>query len=373
MKILLLTTWYPNKINPNHGIFIQDQAVVLSREHEVLVVAARIDYTKFGFSKVTKATTAHQKVEEIRMVVNKSLPVFNQLNFFIRAFWETYKIARQFRPDVIHGNIGYPGAFWAWLISKAIGKPYVITEHTRITNNFRSFIHKKLTLFSLMRASGIISVSHNHARELNKYTGRKIIVIPNVIKFSKYENVTVLSPSKPVQIGFLGGMNTPIKGLDILLQALAKVKHDFILHVGGKGTLLEEYKDMARKLALNDKCIFYGFVPPNEVPQFMGKIHFLVSASRFETFGISMVEALASGLPVLATDSGGPQDFIDSTNGIIVKRENVSALEEGLNQMMLEYTKYDSLKIRKEITFKFSTENFLKQINSVYEGATSIN
>src|SRR4051812_15100701 len=134
MKVLFLTTWYPNTNNPSHGIFVQDQALALSREHEICVVAARIDYSSFRFSKLKKHASNNQKIGEIRLVVSKSLPVFNQFNFFVRTFWATYKIARKFQPDVIHGNIGYPGGFWSWLISKAIGKPYVITEHTRITN-----------------------------------------------------------------------------------------------------------------------------------------------------------------------------------------------------------------------------------------------
>jgi glycosyltransferase involved in cell wall biosynthesis len=367
MRVLFLTTWYPNKNNPNHGIFVQDQAHALSREHDICVVAARIDYTVFHFSKLKKQTSQNQKIEEVRLVVAKSLPVFNQLNFFIRAFFATYGVAKEFKPDIIHGNIGYPGAFWSWLVSKAIGKPFVITEHTKITNNFRSFIHKRLTLFGFKRAAGIISVSHNHARELAQRTHRKIVVIPNVIKFSKFENVKLLLPSSPVQIGFLGGMNTPVKGLDILLKAIAKIEEDYILHIGGKGTLMEEYKLLAKNLGIEKKCIFYGFIPLDEVPQFFGRLHFLVSASRFETFGIAMVEALASGLPVLATDSGGPQDFIDGENGMIVQKENVQAMTEGLKKMMAAYNTYDSHKIKNSILFKFSTENFIRQVNEVYQ------
>jgi glycosyltransferase involved in cell wall biosynthesis len=366
MRVLFLTTWYPNKNNPNHGIFVQDQAHALSREHDICVVAARIDYSVFHFSKLKTERTQNQKIEEVRLLISKSLPVFNQLNFFIRAFFASHRIAKEFKPDIIHGNIGYPGAFWSWLVSKAIGKPYVITEHTKITNNFRSFIHKRLTLFGFKHAAGIISVSHNHARELARHTHRKITVIPNVIKFSKFQNVKLLPAASPVQIGFLGGMNTPVKGLDILLNALAKVEGDYVLHVGGKGTLMEEYKQLAKKLGVEGKCIFYGFIPLDEVPQFFGRVHFLVSASRFETFGIAMVEALASGLPVLATDSGGPQDFIDETNGIIVPKENVQSMTEGLNKMMTIYSDYDAQKIKTNILFKFSTENFIKQVNEVY-------
>ncbi len=371
MKILFLTTWYPDVHNANHGIFVQDQALTMSRDHEVRVVAARIDYNLFGFSKLTKRVTTNQKIQEVRLVISKSLPVFNQLNFFIRTFWETYKVAKQFRPDIIHGNIGYPGGFWSWLVSKAIGIPYVITEHTRITNNFRSFIHKHLALFSFQRANGIISVSHSHAAELKKYIQKEIQVIPNVINFSKFDNVAILPPGRPVQIGFLGSMNTPVKGLDILLQALAKVHLGFMLHIGGEGVLSREYKLLSRTFSIENKCIFHGFISHDEVPGFMGRIHFLISASRSETFGITMVEALACGLPVLATDSGGPRDFINQTNGIIVPCENIYALQEGLQQMIVGFDKYDCDKIKKEVRQKFSSDNFIQAVNRVYSNCVS--
>lgn len=366
MKVLFLTPWYPDEHHINHGIFVRDQALTIRQKHEVWVVSSKIDYRSFGFSQLIRVDTEFFGMKESRLVIKKSLPVFNQFNYFLRTAWETFKIARVFKPNIIHGNIGYPGAFWSWVMSSLLKIPFVLTEHTRITNNFRSFIHKHLTLFGLNRASNIIAVSHWHANEFLTFVDRKPVVIPNVINFEQLTKVIVLPDTDEFQIGFLGGMNTAVKGLDLLLQAIALVPGRFKLHIGGKGNLLENYKTLAKELKVYDKCIFYGAVPHEQVNQFMSRLHFFVSASRSETFGIAMVEALACGLPVIATDSGGPREFINLENGMIVPVENAEKLGEGILEMMKKFRTYNRELIRNQIIEKYSSQLFLEKIDTVY-------
>jgi len=369
MKVLFLTPWYPDEHNPNHGVFVRDQALTIQQAHEVRVVSGKINYAVFGFSSLTRYDSSYQGLKESRISVKKSLPVINQFNFFLRIALETLKIARDFKPDIIHGNIGYPGAFWAWIMSTLLKIPYVVTEHTRITNNFRSFVHRQLTLFGLRRARQIIAVSRWHADEIFGIVGKKPLVIHNVINFEKFPELPPSPGTARFQIGFLGYMETPVKGLDILLRAVASLSADFVLHIGGKGMLLEEYKRMAGTLGVSHKCRFYGAVMNEEVPAFMSKLHFLVSASRSETFGIAMVEALACGLPVVATDNGGSREFINSENGLIVPVDDPEQLSGAIAAMMKNYSRYNRELIRKDIMQKFSREVFLRKINEVYAAA----
>lgn len=365
MKILFLTPWYPDE-NPNNGVFIRDQVLLLSREHEVRVVASKVDYKNFGLSSLRRSESTYRGIIETRLVVKQSLPLLNQLNYFFRILKETLKIARTFKPDIIHGNIGYAGGVWSWLLSRNIGVPFIITEHTRITNNFRSGIHKFLTIKSLKRAAAVIAVSAWHSKELAQYTGRDIDVLPNVINFEKFPKVRVLPFNDVYHVGFLGGMDTPVKGLDVLLRAIAPIERPYFLHIGGRGKLLEHYKQLAIELKIADKCKFYGFVPHHEVPLFLEKIHFFISASRFETFGIAMVEALACGVPVVATDNGGSSEFINRQNGIIVPVEDSTELKKGIDQMMQNYAGYNPLIIRNTVILKYTAEEFLAKINAVY-------
>ncbi|HET9054426.1 MAG TPA: glycosyltransferase, partial [Cyclobacteriaceae bacterium] len=170
MKILFLTPWYPDDKSPNHGIFVRDQAAALQRVHQVVVVSAKVDYSAFAFFSYTVKESNFRDVKEYRISVKRSIPFLNQLVFFCIATRQAVRISKVFSPDVIHGNIGYPGAFWSWRVSKRMRKPYVVTEHTsRFTANFRSIIHKFLTIYSLKQARGIISVSSHSAKEISVF------------------------------------------------------------------------------------------------------------------------------------------------------------------------------------------------------------
>jgi glycosyltransferase involved in cell wall biosynthesis len=368
MKILFLTPWYPDDRNPNHGVFVRNQALLINRQHEVWVVSAKIDYTRFAVSAISRNDSTFEGMRESRLLVKRSLPVYNQFNFFLRVTRATLKIARELKPDIIHGNIGYPGAFWAWLMSRLLDVPFVMTEHTRIVNNFRSSLHKRLTLLGLRKASAIIGVSRWHADEIADFVGKNVEVIPNVISFEKLPKTRIAPTTMDYQIGFLGGLNTPVKGLDILLHAAAALPNKFKLHIGGDGTLLPEYKKLAEQLHLSDHCVFYGAISHEEIYSFMQRLHIFVSASRSETFGIAMVEALACGVPVVATDSGGSREFITPQNGLLVEIDP-EHLAEGIERLMSNFRAYDATIIRNSVVEKFSDRRFLDEIEKIYDRA----
>ena len=371
MRILLLTPWYPNEKNPGAGVFIKSQAKALSAHHTVSVISSVVDYENFALSSISCQESSDQNVQEYRIVVKKSFPIFNQLNYLWLLVSSSLKIAKQFRPDIIHAHVGYPSAFWAWSLSRLLKVPFVVTEHTRPSNNFRSFIHKWLTIYGMKRASVLVAVSKMLANEVNQFVKRDVVVVPNIVETERFD-VAPYPESKITHIGFLGTLNQPVKGLDILLRALAHLKTNFVLHVGGSGKLLQSYKLLATELGVEQKCIFYEFVLPNEVPAFMSRLHFFVCASRSETFCVALAEAMAAGRPVVSTRCGGPEEFVDDSNGILVNVEDVTSLQQGIEQMILNYKKYNSTNISRLVIERFSEASFLQRIEAVYSNIKSI-
>jgi glycosyltransferase involved in cell wall biosynthesis len=161
-----------------------------------------------------------------------------------------------------------------------------------------------------------------------------------------------------------------VKGLDILLKALAGIPDDFVLHIGGAGTLENEYKKQAEDEGIGAKCKFYGFIPYENIPAFMERLHFYVCSSRYETFCVSLVEAMAAGRPVIATRCGGPEDFVNELNGLLVANESAESLQEGIQQMMYTYPAYNTQAIANYAVENFSKQTFLKRINSLYRSVT---
>jgi glycosyltransferase involved in cell wall biosynthesis len=366
MKVLILTPWYPDSKNRVHGIFVREQAQAIATQHEVCVISSKIDYHKFGICKSSIKGNVSGTLIEFRLRIHRSLAIYNQLNYFIVSALVAKKIARSFKPDVIHGTIGYPGGFWSWIVSRWLRKPYIITEHTFIKNNFRSFFHKKLTLFSLKNASVVITVSNKAAHEIRNIINREIEVIPNIIDFSRF-SVSPFRQGIPV-IGFLGGLisESHTKGLDVLLNLLSRIRSDFTLIVGGDGRMLEKYIEQATRLGINGKCRFVGFVPYEEVPSFMNQLHFFVNTSRHESFGIALVEAISSGVPVISFDNGGPSEFVNASNGILVENQNERRFMESIDWMISHYRDFDRDQMRESIRNRFSSSTFLTKMNSVY-------
>lgn len=366
MKILFLTPWYPDDKMPHHGVFVRDQAVAVSRQHEVIAISAKVDYSAFKLFSWKVSESVFEGVKEYRLVVNRSIPFINQLNYLLLSVWLAYKITRRLQPDVIHGNIAYPGAIWSYCVSRLTRKPYVVSDHTsRFTDNFRSTFHRVVTMISMRRAAHVIAVSSWAAKKIADIVGRPVDIIPNLIHVDQY---SVQPPgTMPVQIGFLGGLSSGIhrKGLDVLLKAIAGIDKEFILHIGGAGKLLGYYKELAQAEGVFDKCRFHGFV--DYVPDFMHKLHFFVSSSRIEAFGMVIVEAMACGLPVVATNSGGPADFIDETCGVMVQTEDVQALRNAIAWMIDHHSTYDRNRIRMKAVENFSAEVFIDRIGALYQ------
>jgi len=371
MRILLLTPWYPNEKNPGAGVFIKSQAKALSAHHTVSLISSVVDYENFALSSISCQESSDQNVHEYRIVVKKSFPIFNQLNYLCLLVSSSLKITKQFRPDIIHAHVGYPSAFWAWSLSRLLKVPFVVTEHTRPSNNFRSFIHKWLTVFGMKRASVLVAVSKMLAKEVKHFVKRNVAIVPNIVETERFD-VAPYPESKITQIGFLGTLNQPVKGLDILLRAVADLKTNFVLHVGGSGKMLQSYKALAAELGIEQKCIFYGFVLPMDVPAFMSRLHFFVCASRSETFCVALAEAMAAGRPVVSTRCGGPEEFVDESNGMLVNVADVPSLQHGIEQMILNYKKYNSTSISRSVDELFSEASFLQRIEAVYSNINSI-
>jgi glycosyltransferase involved in cell wall biosynthesis len=366
----MITPWYPDDQSPNSGVFIRSQAAALAVNHEVVVIVSKVNYKQFGLHASRATIAAYQNVRENRLMVYKSLPLYNQINFWWTTLGYSLRIARTFKPDIIHASIGYPGAFWGWYLSRRLKVPFILQEHTRVKNNFRSWFHKMTTLFGLKRADALLAVGHSLAAEIESVTNRSCMIMPNIVETERFSPAH-LSDGIPWQIGFLGTLNTPVKGLDILLESLAGIGHPFQLHIGGAGMREDDYKTLAQKLGIAQHCIFYGFIPVSDIPAFMRKFHFFVCASRYETFCVALVEAMAAGLPVISTRCGGPEDFVKDLNGILVDKENTQALQLGLAKMMDNYRQYDRDQIRAYAHDNFSRGKFLERIDKIYQQVLS--
>jgi glycosyltransferase involved in cell wall biosynthesis len=157
---------------------------------------------------------------------------------------------------------------------------------------------------------------------------------------------------------------TPIKGVPDLLEALRLLKHrDWHCDLIGGGERLDEYKALASPLA--DRVTFLGELHRPEVAARLREADLFVLASRLETFSVATVEAMACGVPVVATACGGPEELVGPEAGAIVPPGDAAALAEAIDRALS--MRFDSAAISRGVADRFSAEAVGARLRRVYE------
>ena len=369
MNILLLTHSYPDVKNKWRGVFVQEQVKALSIKHDVIVVCFKVDYSHFApFSDYSFLKKQSERITEYEVTINKSFPVITQAKYLSNTYrFIEEEILKQIKIDLIHSHFSYPSGFLGTIIQKRKKIPCIITEHTWIKKYFRSRIHKQCVLYALKYSSGVVSVSNALKDDIALFCSRNVSVIPNVIEVDKFY-LSEKQDHKTLNIGILGGMGNYRKGLDILIKSVSLLKDlDLIVHIGGDGILLEKFKTLSKESGVFEKCKFYGEILTEHIPDFYSRLDIFVLASRDETFGVVVVEAMASGLPVIATDCGGPKEIITRDTGILVEKENPEELASAIKYMSENLHFYNKDSIRKYAEEKYGQKSFVESITHFYQ------
>jgi len=369
MTILLLTHSYPDTEIKWRGLFIKDQAIALSAKHEVIVVYFKVDYSHLApFSKYSFVKRQNGKIIEYELTTGKSFPVINQLKYLKDTYrFISREILSRRKIDIVHSHLSYPAGFLGTVIQKRKGIPCIVTEHSWINKYFRSRLHKASVLYTLKHSAGIVAVSQALKDDINRYSKRPVYVVPNVVEMKKFSLTGTVSKDKKMNAGILGGMGNYRKGLDILIKALPLIKDlELTVHIGGDGKYLNTFRNLAKELEVQKKCVFYGEIKPEAIFDFYSKLDFYVLPSRDETFGVVVVEAMACGLPVIATKCGGPEEIITKETGILIEKENPAELAAAIRSVAGSMSSYDRKAIRDYVLERYSPETFLALISEVY-------
>lgn len=285
-----------------------------------------------------------------KVIVLPALKIFNSTQLTITFDPLLHLHVRDFlqrnRFDIVHlhGPLApnLPG-----LVSHYSPYPQVATFHTA----FMGFNWNKIGKFLFYRDSRKIKkyifVSEVAKNAVNPVYKGTSIIIPNGIDFERFYNEKeklIKDDLKRIKVGFLSRLE-PRKGLDVLIKALAMsdfLRNNVELIVGGDGPLRRKYEFMAWTSGI--KFRFLGRIVRTEIPAFYKSIDIFVAPSRGgESFGIILLEAMASGVPVIASDIPGYREVIkDGFNGVLFENEN----SEYLSRRLINIIKDDAIRNR---------------------------
>lgn len=368
MKVAIISRGVPNERYPLYGIFEFDQAKALAN-NGVEVTFVAIDFRKWNDKRkygLFQYEYEGVHVFELSLPLNvyrRAIPVLQRLLLIpFKAMLKSFG-----KPDIVHAHF-YSIAAIANILKKKYGIPFVITEHSSKLNKPASEISdldKRLAAKAYQNCDQLISVSEALRDNIAQNFGYDSIVIPNMVDhriFHCRETVLSSTPFFFVSVGNL----IPIKAFDILLKAFAKVKGNAKLYIIGDGPEKVRLESLISELQLEGQVELLGQFDRSDINKIYQESHVFVLPSRSETFGVSYIEAMYSGLPVIATRCGGPESFVDESNGLLVPVNDIAALAEAMKNIRDHYSNYDPKQISKQCMERFSPKILADKLISVY-------
>lgn len=279
-------------------------------------------------------------------------------------------------PDVIHAHVAYPDGRAAVELGARIGRPVVVTVHGHDLKDlaagkpaWRGWVRQALT-----RADAVIAVSGELAglaRELG-VTDAQLAQIPNGVDCTQFQPSTDRVPGEGGWRLIYVGRYDPAKGLGELLQAMAGVRaagHDVKLDLvgGGSSALTQDYPDQARALGLTEHVRFVDEVSHDQLPSLLAEADLFVLPSHSEGLPLSLLEALATGLPVVTTRCGGPEEVMDDSLGRLAEPRDVAGLQQALTEVLDGYHDFDRRHIRQVAETRYDYRAIAQSIWQVYE------
>ena len=259
-------------------------------------------------------------------------------------FFKALEIAKKYKPDFILTH-DPKSSFWAYLVSKLTKIPVVtqmcqdFIEYLRL-HQFnpikKSFIIQSnlFVLKYLYPSFKVIALSQHIKKKAQEYGMKNIEVIPvHGIDCEKFYPKKVEKQKTIITVARL----TPEKGVKYLLDAFNEIQKEFPLKLIliGDGYQMDEFKKYVKKLKIQDKVIFKGFVDHNKLVDHYNQAELFALPSLKEGLGYVSGEAMACKIPVVASNTGGiPDIVINEKTGLLVKPESVKELEIAIKRIL---------------------------------------
>jgi glycosyltransferase involved in cell wall biosynthesis len=282
----------------------------------------------------------------------------------VRAYARRFGI-----PDVIHAQ----AAHWAGRVAvdsaRQLSRPYVVTEHsTAVLRGALRADERRHAIEIYREAGAVLAVSTALAMAINSLAGiNRCEVLPNFIDFQFFTLPPAPRRREPFTFLCVCNLINLHKRVDRLLRAFARasaVRPGIRLVIVGEGPDEMALRALARECGVADQVEFTGGLGPVGVRERMWQANAFVLPSAFETFGVVFVEALATGLPVISTRSGGPEDFIDPDLGVLIDQDDEAALTDAM--VSVASREFQADRLRDRVAGRFSFEALAQDLLAVY-------
>jgi teichuronic acid biosynthesis glycosyltransferase TuaC len=357
MKILTFTTLFPNADKPGHGIFVETRLrhLIASGEVESRVVAPipwfPFDHPRFG----RYASFARAPQKEVRSGLSVIHPRYLSLPK-VGMTMAPFLLAKAAKPvigrmidegfdfDLIDAHYFYPDGVAAAALGRHFNKPVVITARgSDITQIARYRLPRKMIRSACAQAAGVITVCNALKEEILRLgvAPARVTSLRNGVDLQRFHPVdreTARAALNLTQFTLLSvGHLVSVKGHDLTIAALPLLP-DVKLLIAGDGTERRKLEALSRTLGVADRVTFLGAVPQQNLTAYYGAADALVLASSREGWANVLLESMACGTPVVASNVWGTPEVVAALEaGMLMSERTPAALAKAVTMLRASY------------------------------------
>ena len=381
-KVLWLASWYPSKIRPLDGDFIQRHAHAAAGFSEVNVIFVIKDAKGMVTNDVTIEYAGSPNCVEAIAYYKPVQTGFSPLDRVL-SMLKYLKVGRQLirnyisqhgAPDLVHVNVVLWAGLLAFWLKRKNNIRYVITEHwtgylPESTPNFStaSALYKYIWRKVVKNAENIITVSAHLGKALQQIEPSvNYTVIPNVV------DTRIFYPAVTGDEGFtfihVSAMN-PFKNVELILEAFAQIIDEgYKARLIAVGNRYEHIVQLTNTLHIEKHLSFEGELPQTEVAGLMRSAQCLVLYSRYETFGCVIIEANACGLPVIVSDYPAfNENVIEGFTGVKGKHNDKNDLAAKMKYVIDNHKIFNKSAIAAHTAAQYNYDRIGKMFRDYYD------
>ncbi|MBV1889006.1 MAG: glycosyltransferase family 4 protein [Proteobacteria bacterium] len=346
-NLLVITTLYPNKIQYRHGIFVETRLRYLLDSGQVNAkVIAPVPWFPFKSKRFSEYA---QYVDVPKFEQRNGIDIYHprylvipKIGMLITPFFLALSILlaakkvknNGYRYDLIDCHYYYPDGIAVALISKFLGRPFTVTARGTDINLIPEFrLPRRLIVWASKKAAASITVCAALKERMAEIgaEAEKIHVLRNGVNLELFRPMDRERCKQQYQVRrttlLSVGHLIERKGHDKIIKAMAALP-DCDLLIAGGGELDHELKALVVKLGLSQQVRFLGELQQDQLPELYNAVDIMVLASSREGWANVLLESMACGTPVVATNIWGTPEVVNSpAAGVLVERTTASIAE----------------------------------------------
>lgn len=381
MHVLIIPSWYPKSAIDWGGSFFREHAIALKDAGmKVGVIASSLR----PMSKPLEAIFGRSAIE---FEVDEGVPTFRRsaANFPPRMprlarrrtvsmtlrLYEAY-VAAYGKPDLIHVQSALNAGCAALQIKEQHGIPYIVQEHsTAFARGLLGADELRCAREVFDGASQVFAVSSIFAELLSgliELPDSEIVTIPNMVNKRFVTVPFVPRENKGFRFLHVSGLEEK-KNVHLALNAFAREFRGvpgIVIRIVGDGPKRPALKALAHKLGIDGQVEFVGAVSRDRIVDAFAESDAFVLSSSFETFGVVLIEAMAMGLPVVATRCGGPEDIVSEDAGFLVDKDDLAGFASAMSALVANKKFDDRQALRDRCRLQYGAEAITAQWRAAY-------